>query len=154
MHRIIVAGILAALILGGIWWFGTSMSNVAASSAQNDCKNKILGTLPAPDGALQAIAFRRDCGPSGISSHVSIVKKGGSLGQGAGNIFRASTPPGRPQQPWIHLQWATNKSVVIGFDSAAQIFKTENDYDGATIHYEGALFPPNTQQGLLVNAEG
>jgi hypothetical protein len=152
MHRIIVIIVIAAAVLAGVWSFSSYMSGSATYSGE--CKNIELGRIASPTKAYEAIAYRRDCGSTGLSSHVAVLPVGTKLSDVPGNAFRVTQGPGVPHQPWIHLQWATEKGMVISFDRAAQVFQRETDLNGVTVHFEPAMFPPDVPGGLLVNSQG
>ena len=71
---------------------------VVLSSSCGRCGNDEVVRVPSPDAKFEAVVFQRDCGATtGFSTQVSVVTKGASLPNEAGNVFIADTDHGKAQ---------------------------------------------------------
>ena len=59
------------------------------------CGNEVLQELPSPGAPLVAVVFRRDCGATtDVSTQLSILARGATLQNRAGNVFVADSKHG------------------------------------------------------------
>ena len=69
---------------------------VVLSSGCGLCANDEVVRIPSPDTKFEAVVFQRDCGATtGFSTQVSVVTRGASLPNEAGNVFIADTDHGK-----------------------------------------------------------
>ena len=65
-------------------------SVLALTACSDSCGNDVLADVPSPSGERRAVVFQRDCGATtGFSVQVSILRRGKSLPNEAGNTFTA-----------------------------------------------------------------
>jgi hypothetical protein len=83
--------------------------------------------MPSPDGKIEAVVFKRDCGATtDFTTQISILRKGASLPNQAGNAFTADTnhgaaPAARWGGPPADVRWITNRQVSISFHRASRV---------------------------------
>ena len=89
-------------------WGTYQMSHVF----EDYCGNKILQTLPSPDGKLKAVLFHRDCGAvSGSGEQVSLLRAGESLTNEAGDVFVADVSA--DDEPQTQVRWQNSDHLVV-----------------------------------------
>jgi hypothetical protein len=114
-----VVGIAASVVL----W------RVVASSAAGLCGNKVLRTIPAPDGASRAVIFKRDCGATtGFSTQVDVLATDAPLPDTAGNAFIADDDHGRAPTDSrgalpLEVLWRSADTLEIGYSPQARVFR-------------------------------
>jgi hypothetical protein len=111
-------------------------------SCDSGCANEMLEAVKSPDGNLQAVIFRRDCGATtDYSTQVSIISANTKLPNKSGNVFVADTDHGKaPEQegggPKVKAEWLDNKSLRISYDLRDRVFLEEEKQSGISISYE------------------
>jgi hypothetical protein len=90
---------------GGAWL----LLAVAASGGCTGtaCDKRVLYAAPAPDGAVIAFLYRRDCGPRGIGTHVSVVPFDASLRDEPGNVLSLQG------EQTVKLTWLDAKRLSV-----------------------------------------
>ena len=111
-------------------------------SCDSGCANEMLEVIKSPDGNLQAVIFRRDCGATtDYSTQVSIISANAKLPNKSGNVFVADTDHGNaPEQkgggPKVKAEWLDNKSLRISYDPRGRVFLEEERLSRVRISYE------------------
>jgi hypothetical protein len=88
--------------------------------------------MSSPDDSLDAVVFRRDCGATtGLSTQISLLRKGTSLPNGPGNVFSADTNYGvAPSAKWggppVDVKWSAKRTLIVVTDPAARIFRQDS----------------------------
>ena len=83
--------------------------------------------MPSPDGKIEAVIFERDCGATtDFTTQISIVPKGASLRNEAGNAFIADSnhgaaPAARWGGPPSDVKWIANRQIMISIHPATRI---------------------------------
>jgi len=102
----------------------------------------MLEAIKSPDGNLQAVIFRRDCGATtDYSTQVSIISVNAKLPNKSGNVFVVDTDHGNaPEQegggPKVKAERLDNKSLRISYDPRSRVFLEEEKQSGIRISYE------------------
>ncbi|MFA9230271.1 MAG: hypothetical protein ACEQSU_05940 [Microgenomates group bacterium] len=115
-----------------------ALSNVSA--CKDECANSIIQSSPSPDGQHQAVLFERSCGATtGFSTQVSLLSEGELL-DGAESIFSADDNHGSARTenwggPWAKLEWKSNNTLIVFYDTNARVFKTEESKIGITTQF-------------------
>lgn len=115
------------------------------SSGCGLCANDEVVRVPSPDAKFEAVVFQRDCGATtGFSTQVSVVTKGGSLPNEAGNVLIADTDHGKaPSASWggppVDLKW-----------SSKRVLKVVTHPDARILHKESAI---SVSTGILLSTE-
>jgi hypothetical protein len=118
----------------GLFFFAISFSEM--------CGNRIVYSSVSPDNELQVIIFNRDCGATtGFSTQVSILSSYEKLNDEAGNVFIADDGYEDMEMDEfglikIEAKWINSKSLIITYDSLAQVFKKELMINGVAISYQ------------------
>jgi hypothetical protein len=145
--RRISPGLLLVAVVGLV--VGVVVWRVVASPAAGLCANRVLRTIPAPDGASRAVIFERDCGATtGLSTQVDILATSAPLPDTAGNAFIADDDHGgaptdsRGALP-LEVLWRSADSLEIGYSRQARVFRHANRVGhvwvrAATIEVPGA----------------
>lgn len=95
------------------------------------CGNEIISSDVAPNGALKAVLFRRDCGATtGYSTQVSILSASRSLPNEAGNIFI------QKDEPVVVIRWIDDHHLSVSGGGARTAFRHLTDYRGVRITYD------------------
>jgi hypothetical protein len=116
--------------------------SLTALSCDSGCANEVLEIVKSPDGKLQAVIFRRDCGATtDYSTQVSILSANAELPNKSGNVFVADTDHGNaPEQegggPKIKVEWLDNKSLQVSYDPRSRVFLGEEKLSGVRISYD------------------
>jgi len=90
--------------------------------------------------------FERDCGATtNFSTQVSLLPSEGVLQNVAGNVFIADTnhglaPFGRGGGPTLILSWENAQSILLAYDSRAQVHRAAEQI--GDIHIRYAPEPP------------
>lgn len=106
------------------------------------CANKVVGTVKAPRGFLQAIIFTRDCGATtSFSTHISIVGLMNSEPWGGGDVFIADHDHGKvglssQNQLSVDMKWVNATTLLIVYPQHARIFKREAKVRGVSVEYQ------------------
>ena len=97
---IFFSGCGVVLLIGGlIMWLNTTWDM---------CGNDNLRPVVSPNGVLQAVLFRRNCGATtSYSTQVSILRNDEKLPHEMGNIYRAN------REPAVDVRWIDNTHLVI-----------------------------------------
>ena len=111
--------ILIFIIIGcGLLFWGTDSM----------CGNEIYQEIFSPDNEYKAVVFQRDCGATtGFSTQISILRATDELPNNPGNVFIME---GYPDWTNVHVQWETNRSVVITYTDEGyyEIFRARNKW--------------------------
>jgi hypothetical protein len=114
--------------------------SLITSACDSGCANERLETVKSPDGDLQAVLFRRDCGTTtDYSTQVSIISANAQLPDKSANVFIADTNHGessthRGGGPIVKAKWLDNKNLQISYDSRLSLFmKRDNLESKATM---------------------
>jgi hypothetical protein len=76
------------------------------------CGNRILKTIPSPDGRLNAVIFERDCGATtGFSTQLSVLSAADTLPNDPGNLFCGGD--------YVDVFWSSNRRLVVKYPHAA-----------------------------------
>ena len=118
------------------------------------CRNRLLASVPSPDGRVKAVVFERDCGATtAVSTHVSILRStdevperpGAPWPAEVGNVFVAEKGALRPAGwrgggPWVQVVWATSAAtphtLLVRYDASARLLKGEPEAFGSPVRYE------------------
>ena len=88
------------------------------------CGNEISQEIFSPDNEYKVVVFQRDCGATtGFSTQVSIIRATDELPNKPGNVFIMD---GHPDWTEVHVQWETNRSVIITYSPEYKVFRAEN----------------------------
>lgn len=102
------------------------------------CGNRIVATIPSPDGNLKAVLFERDCGATtGFTEHVSVLRSGNTLPNDFGNIYQSES--GGTNGDDSKIRWFDNNTLQIEPVLKSRVFWHEVGLDIAT----GPLQPPH-----------
>jgi hypothetical protein len=125
-----------------LYLIGLLCFSLLFSSCDSGCANERLQSVTSPDGKLQAVIFRRDCGATtDYSTQVSIISANAELSNKSGNVFVADTDHGNaPEQegggPKIKVEWLDNKSLQVSCDPRSRVFLEEEKLSDVRISYE------------------
>jgi hypothetical protein len=125
--RRISRGVLIVTVVGIA--VGVVVWRVVASPAAGLCANRVLRTIPAPDGASRAVIFERDCGATtGFSTQVDVLATDAPLPDTAGNAFVADDDHGRAPTDSrgalpLEVLWRSADSLEIGYSRQARVFR-------------------------------
>ncbi|MCA9864659.1 MAG: hypothetical protein KC432_16610 [Thermomicrobiales bacterium] len=130
----LLAGTLALLIAGGVWYAADSLLADLCGSAE-------ISRLTAPDGRHDAVLFEHNCGATtDFATHVAVLPAGAPLGDTAGNAFVAEAGEGGLRAAWggppVEIAWDVNGALAIRFDAAAEVFHQSAVVDGVPVHAE------------------
>ena len=106
------------------------------------CGNQVVQELPSPGAPLVAVVFRRDCGATtAVSTQVSILARGATLQNRAGNAFVADSNHGAAPEaadggPELRVEWAGAKNLRVVHDPRARVFQSKTHVNGVDIDYE------------------
>ena len=122
MRDIVLAG-AAVVLLASTMTFGR----------QPECRTEIASRALAPDGRLQAIAFRHGCGTATPTTElVSLFPMGGST-TGVGNIFVAQDE--NRTRGRIALHWLSPADLAVTYDPGTRISRKSATLGHVHIHY-------------------
>ncbi len=111
--------IFIAFIIGG-----TGCGLLLMTIDSGLCGNEISQEVFSPDGEYKAVVFQRDCGATtGFSTQISIMRATDELPNKPGNIF---VMDGHPDWTEVHVQWETDRSVVISYSSKYEVFQAKD----------------------------
>jgi hypothetical protein len=125
--RSISRGVLLVTVVGVA--AGVVAWHVGAPSGAGLCANRVLRTIPAPDGASRAVIFERDCGATtGFSTQVDVLTTDAPLPDTAGNAFIADDDHGRARTDSrgalrLEVLWRSADSLEIGYSRQARVFR-------------------------------
>lgn len=124
-HAIMVASVLAL---------------TACSDPLNMCGNKVLADVPSPSGERHAFVFQRDCGATtGFSVQVSVLRRGKSLPNEAGNAFTADDNHDPAVPLSVQPVWESDRVLRLTYDSRLRTFTRETSVAGVQIVYPTAV---------------
>lgn len=90
--------------------------------------NKIIKTIPSPNGKYVAYAFVRDLGATTKESYqMSILKENEKLGNGSGNTFVSYSN--------FAAVWDNDNEITIKYPKNAEVFKNEVNVKGIKVNY-------------------
>lgn len=90
--------------------------------------NKIVNTLPSPNGEYIVYVFIRDLGATTKESYqMSILNKNDKLGNGSGNTFVSYSD--------FAVVWEKDMEITIKYPKKAEVFKKEESVKGVKIKY-------------------
>jgi hypothetical protein len=75
--------------------------------ARTACEKRVLYAAPAPDGAVIAFIYRRECGTRGVGTHVSIVPFNASLRDEPGNVLALDG------EQAVKVSWLNAKTLSV-----------------------------------------
>lgn len=91
--------------------------------------NKIIKTIPSPNGDYIAYVFVRDLGATTKESYqLTILKKNNKLGNGSGNTFVSYSN--------FAVSWDSDNGMTIKYPKKAEVFKKEESIKGIKIKYD------------------
>nr|WP_245347533.1 DUF5412 family protein [Cohnella lubricantis] len=128
-NRAIFTTLICLVVILGVVLY--SIFHYSEKIASKVCVNQLEFKENQPNGNLELLMFRRNCGATtGFSFQLSIIKKGTNLSNSAvGNIFISERE--------FKAQWIDNKTVkVIGKLNAES--KKKNYHKGIKIIYNTA----------------
>ena len=126
MRDIVLAG--AAIVL---------LVSTMTLGRQPDCRTEVASRALAPDGKLQAIAFRHGCGTATPATElVSIFPMGGATSSDAGNVFVSQEGARTPSR--IVLHWLSPADLAVTYDPGTHITRKHTTLGRVHIHYETA----------------
>lgn len=132
-------------------WAVLMLALYAACGWDDPCGNKVLASVPSPDGSVRAVVFQRDCGATtGFSTQVYILPRNARFlerpaffrSTQAGNVFVADKGGVGPAKwkgggPWVQVTWSTEpRSLVVRHDVHARVFLREAKALGNSVTYE------------------
>ena len=95
------------------------------------CANAQISEAVSPNGKLEAVAFRRDCGATTKETvQISILPAKKALPNAAGNVFVASG------EPLIVVRWISDTHLSISGGGASGAFKADKSFQGIQITYD------------------
>jgi hypothetical protein len=100
--------------------------------ARKPCGNEILSRSTSPDGALDAIVFRRSCGAATpFFTEVSVLRAGEPLRNEAGNLVGADTDRGRAPAgpaggPELRVRWSGPRELEVSHHRKARVLRDAN----------------------------
>lgn len=106
------------------------------------CGNSVIADIPSPKGNRRAVVFERDCGATtGFSTQVSVLARGRTLGNQAGNAFCAddnhrAVPLTSGNVLPIRLSWISDDELVIRYPAGARVFLSKARIGEVTITYQ------------------
>jgi len=125
MRDIVLAGAAIALL-----------ASTMTLGRQPECRTEVASRALAPNGQLQAIAFRHGCGTATPATElVSIFPMGGSTA-GVGNVFVAQDEMRAPNR--IALHWLSPADLAVTYDPNTRISRKHTTLGRVQIHYETA----------------
>ena len=124
LWTLLCGGAILVLICAGAisWLFG---------GFGDPCANEITSTDVSPNGTLQAVLFRRDCGATtGYSTHVSIIPASRDLPNEGGNIFVQGG------EPIVVVRWIDDQHLSISGGGAGTAFLQLLKFHDVRITYD------------------
>jgi hypothetical protein len=104
---------------------------VSACEGDAVCVNRDVLSIQSPARSVRALRFVRSCGPGAeVTTHVSVLQVGESLGDDPGNAFIVD---GRPD---LTLLWIAGKQLAISGAGDAAPRLQKNLVNGVRISYE------------------
>jgi hypothetical protein len=126
--RSISRGVVLVTVVGVA--VGVGAWRMVATSAAALCANRVLRTIPAPDGANRAVIFERDCGATtGFSTQVDVLATDEPLPDTVGNAFIADDDHGHAPTDAhgalsLQVLWRSADTLEIGYGHGARIFRS------------------------------
>ena len=108
-----------------------------------ECETTIVGRVPDPSAAKQAVLFERSCGATtGFSTQISITRIGEDP-QAGRNVFIADggTAATKSGGPWAEVRWLARDHLLVRFDREARVHKAAPRLNGIQIRFEQASPP-------------
>jgi hypothetical protein len=122
MRDIVLAG--AAIVL---------LVSTMTLGRQPDCRTEVASRALAPNGKLQAIAFRHGCGTATPATElVSIFPMGGATSD-VGNVFVAQGGTRTPNR--IALHWLSPADLAVTYDPGARVARKHTTLGRVHIRY-------------------
>jgi hypothetical protein len=102
------------------------------------CENGVLLDVLSPDGAREAIVFRRNCGATtAFSTQVSVLERRASLAdEDSGNVF-VSDGEGR-----LSVTWTGARELLVRAPSTLRIFRSESRMGDVVVRYAPSASTP------------
>ena len=106
------------------------------------CASRVIETVRAPRGFLQAIIFTRDCGATtSFSTHISIVGSMNSEPWGRREVFIADHDHGKVglgsrNELSVDVSWIDASTLLIIYPRHARVFKRESKVHGISVEYK------------------
>jgi hypothetical protein len=114
---------------------------LACSGCSDACQNTVASRSLAPDGALAAVLFQRDCGATtGFSTQISILRPDDQP-TGGGNTFIADDDHGAARVgswdgSWAEAKWLAPNHLLIRYAAKSRLFKRNDSVSGVKITYQ------------------
>ncbi|WP_409346494.1 hypothetical protein [Paenibacillus sp. MBLB4367] len=125
----VVLVVFLALVLAFFSLGMFRLYSVITKATDKLCGNDVLKRMEQSDTRNDLVYFRRDCGATtGFSYHMSLVKRGHSLPNEAGNLFRSNSA--------FHAFWINEKTIGVN-SGGGDAFKKRKAYKGVRIQYDG-----------------
>lgn len=120
--------------------------SVGCIDLSEGCANEVIKEILSPNKNYKAVIFQRDCGSTtNYSTQISILEANEALSNKKGNIFVCDDDHGRAPSDangkiLILVEWKTNDSIYITYDSRTRIFSSRTYLSGISITYNKQTF--------------